>query len=83
MNCNHTPLGVSNCELAYECILLHCAAGGPQPVAHLEQNNNGILSIVYGGESRALCSHGFDDNSARVACTELYLVPEFLSYSTN
>jgi len=67
-NCNHTPLGVHNCDVNTECVELFCAAGGPQPKAHLEQNDNGILSIVYAGQSKAVCSHSFDDNSARVAC---------------
>lgn len=50
-------------------------------MAHLEHNTNGILSIVYMGSSKAVCSHNFDDNAARVTCLELYGLADFVSYS--
>ena len=32
----------------------------------------GILSVTYRGESKAICDDAFTDNSAIVACRELF-----------
>ena len=44
-------------------------------------NSDGILSIIYTGEIRSLCSNGFTENSAYVACLELYGDPEVNSFT--
>jgi hypothetical protein len=81
MNCRHNPIGVHNCNPLTECVQIYCEAGGPEPLARLTHNTNGIVSIQYNGEVRSLCSNGFSDNSARVACLELYGDPEVISYT--
>ena len=52
-------------------------------MAHLTQNSDGILSITYVGEAKALCHNGFTENSARVACLELYGSPDVVNYEIN
>ena len=52
-------------------------------MAHLTHNTDAILSITYIGETKALCHNGFTENSARVACLELYGTPDIVSYEIN
>ena len=51
--------------------------------SHTRINAQGILSYTYQGETRAICDDSFSDDSARVACKELYGEHATLSHWTN
>lgn len=72
--CTHTPYGTHNCNPATECVRLYCSEGGPRPEVPLTltHHSSGILNAVYNGETRAICDDAFNENSASVACFELY-----------
>ncbi len=38
----------------------------------MHDNKTGALSLLYSNETRGVCSRGWNDNDARVACRELY-----------
>ena len=83
MDCNHSPLGVSNCG-TNQCIKLYCRAGGPKVDASpLVHGSNGILSILHEGSIKAVCDIPFNSVSASVACRELYSNPNVLSFTLN
>lgn len=73
-NCAHTILGTHNCNPRTECVRLYCSAGGSRPVSPLTLSHHvsGILNAVFNGEGQAVCDDAFNDNSASVACFELY-----------
>ncbi len=54
---------------------LFCSSDkSPKPTGNavLKHSSNGILSIEYANETRALCDVGFDEAAATTACHELY-----------
>ncbi len=81
LHCNHSELGQTNCKVKSDCVQVYCVAGGPQPPAVLTHNSDGIVSLTYDGQARAVCDTGFTDETAHVICLELYGAPEFHSYS--
>jgi hypothetical protein len=47
----------------------------------LIHGETGILSVEYMGQVKAICDDGFGEADATVACTELYGIPDFYTYS--
>ena len=82
--CDHNDYGVTESSTgSHSCVLLFCEAGGPSPPrGHLVHNQEtAIIGVRYLGVVKAVCDDHFDDHGARVACKELYGVPDYIKYS--